>query len=156
MNLGGVGPKAKYLIRDPDAKFPALLDQILAEVGVQIELSGNSQHRQTSILTLTCTYLPAESEGFEPSVTGPRDDSFQTRRENQAYMPPELPSGIAAAVGPRLVHNYWHGTGPAPARWPARPQRRRPHGRGPLRPGCRGIRSVRSTGHRRSAALPSP
>jgi aspartate/methionine/tyrosine aminotransferase len=35
MDLEDAGTKAKFLIRDCDAKFPALCDQILADAGIQ-------------------------------------------------------------------------------------------------------------------------
>ncbi|WP_223838752.1 transposase [Saccharopolyspora pogona] len=40
MDLEDAGAHAKYMIRDRDAKFPKLFDQILADAGMQIVLSG--------------------------------------------------------------------------------------------------------------------
>jgi putative transposase len=40
MDLEDAGATVKYLIRDRDAKFPALFDQILADAGIQTVLSG--------------------------------------------------------------------------------------------------------------------
>lgn len=39
MDLEDVGSTVRYLIRDRDAKFPALFDQILADAGITIVLS---------------------------------------------------------------------------------------------------------------------
>jgi putative transposase len=50
MDLDDAGAKVTYLIRDRDAKFPALFDQILTEAGIQIVLSGNRVPRMNSIM----------------------------------------------------------------------------------------------------------
>ena len=50
MDLNDAGAKAKYLIRDRDAKFPALFDQILADSGIQTVLSGIRVPRMNSIM----------------------------------------------------------------------------------------------------------
>jgi hypothetical protein len=40
MNLDEAGATVKYLIRDRDAKFPALFDRILTDAGIGTELTG--------------------------------------------------------------------------------------------------------------------
>ena len=50
MDLDDAGSKVKYLIRDRDAKFPALFDEILADTGIQIVLSGIRVPRMNSIV----------------------------------------------------------------------------------------------------------
>jgi putative transposase len=50
MDLNHAGAKAKYLIRDRDAEFPALFDQILADAGIQTVLSGIRVPRMNSIM----------------------------------------------------------------------------------------------------------
>jgi putative transposase len=49
MDLEDAGAKAKYLIRDRDAKFPELLDQVLTDAGIQVVLSGIRMPRMNSI-----------------------------------------------------------------------------------------------------------
>lgn len=49
MDLQDAGAKAKYMIRDRDAKFPELFDQILADAGIRVILSGVRMPRMNSI-----------------------------------------------------------------------------------------------------------
>jgi putative transposase len=50
MDLEDAGAKVKYLIRDRDAKFPALFDQVLADAGITTVLSGVRVPRMNSIM----------------------------------------------------------------------------------------------------------
>jgi transposase InsO family protein len=50
MDLDDAGAKVYYLIRDRDAKFPALFDQILADAGIKTVLSGIRVPRMNSIM----------------------------------------------------------------------------------------------------------
>jgi transposase InsO family protein len=50
MDLEDAGATVKYLIRDRDARFPALFDQILADAGIEIVLSGIRVPRMNSIM----------------------------------------------------------------------------------------------------------
>lgn len=50
MDLEQASTKVKYLIRDRDAKFPALFDQILNQAGIAIVLSGIRVPRMNSIM----------------------------------------------------------------------------------------------------------
>jgi hypothetical protein len=49
-DLEGSGTQVKYLIRDRDAEFPVLFDQILADAGIQVVLSGVRMPRMNSIM----------------------------------------------------------------------------------------------------------
>lgn len=50
MDLEVTGCRARYLIRDRDGKFPALINEILAEVGIQTVLTGIRMPRMNSIM----------------------------------------------------------------------------------------------------------
>ena len=49
MDLDDAGCRARYLIRDRDGKFPALMDEILAEAGIKTMLTGIRIPRMNSI-----------------------------------------------------------------------------------------------------------
>lgn len=50
MGLEDVGAAVKYLIRDRDGEFPALLDQVLVDTGIEVELTGVRMPRMNSIM----------------------------------------------------------------------------------------------------------
>jgi len=50
MDLEDTGCQVKYLIRDRDGKYPALLDTILADAGIEVVLSGVRMPRMNSIM----------------------------------------------------------------------------------------------------------
>src|SRR6266403_1805198 len=50
MDLEDAGSNARYLIRDREAKFPALFDAVLADAGVKVVLSGIQTPRMNSIM----------------------------------------------------------------------------------------------------------
>ncbi|MFE8950599.1 integrase core domain-containing protein [Streptomyces sp. NPDC007856] len=50
MDLEDAGTTVKYLIRDRDAKFPALFDQLLGEAGIQVVHTGVRMPRMNSIM----------------------------------------------------------------------------------------------------------
>ncbi|MFI7136141.1 hypothetical protein ACIBQ1_61595 [Nonomuraea sp. NPDC050153] len=50
MELDNAGCRARYVIRDRDARFPALMDDILAGAGVQTVLAGIRMPRMDSIM----------------------------------------------------------------------------------------------------------
>lgn len=50
MDLEDAGATVKYLIRDRDAKFPPLFDEILAQAGIQVVLSGIRVPRMNSVM----------------------------------------------------------------------------------------------------------
>lgn len=57
MDLDDAGARARYLIRDRDAKYPALFDAVLHDAGIQVVLSGIRVPRMNSIMerwVLTC------------------------------------------------------------------------------------------------------
>jgi transposase InsO family protein len=50
MDLDDAGRRATYLIRDRDGKHPAMFDQVLADAGITIVLSGVRMPRMNSIM----------------------------------------------------------------------------------------------------------
>ena len=50
MDLEDAGSTARYLIRDRDAKFPAVFDAVLADAGVKVVLSGIRTPRMNAIM----------------------------------------------------------------------------------------------------------
>ncbi|WP_329467391.1 integrase core domain-containing protein [Streptomyces sp. NBC_01431] len=50
MDLEDAGATVNYLIRDRDAKFPALFDQILSDAGIQVVPCGIRIPRMNSIM----------------------------------------------------------------------------------------------------------
>lgn len=50
MDLEDVGSTLTYLIRDRDAKYPILFDQILSEAGIQVVLIGVRMPRMNAIM----------------------------------------------------------------------------------------------------------
>ncbi len=50
MDLEDAGCQVRYLIRDRDGKFPALIEEILAEAGIQSLLTGVRMPRMNSIM----------------------------------------------------------------------------------------------------------
>src|SRR3954451_16473368 len=50
MDLEDTGCQVKYLIRDRDGKYPALFDQVLADTGIDVVLSGVRVPRMNSIM----------------------------------------------------------------------------------------------------------
>src|SRR5205814_8254324 len=50
MDLEDAGRQAKYLIRDRDGKYPAGVDQVLADAGITVVLTGVRVPRMNSIM----------------------------------------------------------------------------------------------------------
>jgi transposase InsO family protein len=50
MDLEDTGCQVKYLIRDRDGQYPALFDQVLADAGIDVVLSGVRIPRMNSIM----------------------------------------------------------------------------------------------------------
>ncbi|GAB2722845.1 integrase core domain-containing protein [Kitasatospora kifunensis] len=50
MDLEDAGATVSYMIRDRDAKFPALFDQILGDAGIKVVLSGIRVPRMNSVM----------------------------------------------------------------------------------------------------------
>ena len=55
MDLEDAGAAAKYPIRDRAAKFPPLFDEILAQAGTQVVLSGIRVSRMNSVMEAPIT-----------------------------------------------------------------------------------------------------
>jgi hypothetical protein len=50
MDLEDAGCQVGHLIRDRDGKYPALFDQVLADAGIEVVLSGVRMPRMNSIM----------------------------------------------------------------------------------------------------------
>ncbi|GAA2842633.1 hypothetical protein [Nonomuraea rubra] len=50
MDLDNVGCRARFLLRDRDGKFPALMNELLTEVGITMVLTGTPRPRMNSIM----------------------------------------------------------------------------------------------------------
>ncbi|MGW4958025.1 integrase core domain-containing protein [Nonomuraea sp. NPDC004186] len=50
MDLDDAGCRARFLLRDRDGKFPALMDEVLAEAGIKTVLTGIRMPRMNSIM----------------------------------------------------------------------------------------------------------
>ncbi|MEU8359251.1 integrase core domain-containing protein [Nonomuraea sp. NPDC048882] len=50
MDLDDAGCRARFLLRDRDGKFPALMDEVLAEAGIKTVLIGIQMPRMNSIM----------------------------------------------------------------------------------------------------------
>jgi transposase InsO family protein len=50
MDLEDAGATVRYLIRDRDAKYPVMFDQILADAGIQVVLTGVRMPRMNSVM----------------------------------------------------------------------------------------------------------
>jgi putative transposase len=50
LDLDDAGCRARFLIRDRDGKFPALMDEVLAEAGIKTVLTGIRMPRMNSIM----------------------------------------------------------------------------------------------------------
>ncbi|MGW5689322.1 integrase core domain-containing protein, partial [Nonomuraea sp. NPDC003754] len=50
MDLDEAGCRARYLIRDRDAKFPALMDEVLSDAGIQTVLTGIRMPRMNAVM----------------------------------------------------------------------------------------------------------
>jgi transposase InsO family protein len=50
MDLQDAGCRTRFLIRDPDGKFPELFDAVLADAGIEVVLSGVRMPRMNSIM----------------------------------------------------------------------------------------------------------
>ncbi|MFI6505815.1 integrase core domain-containing protein [Nonomuraea typhae] len=50
MDLEDARCRARFLIRDRDGKFPALMDEILADIGIQTVLTGIRMPRMNAIM----------------------------------------------------------------------------------------------------------
>jgi hypothetical protein len=50
MDLENTSCRTRFLIRDRDGKFPALMEEILAETGIQTVLTGIRMPRMNAIM----------------------------------------------------------------------------------------------------------
>ena len=77
MDLDDAGCRARFLIRDRDGKLPALMDEILADAGIQTVLIGirmprmNSRHAAMGADLPPRTPRPLPAMERTPSATRP-------------------------------------------------------------------------------------
>ncbi len=50
MDLGDAGSRARFLNRDRDGKYPALLDTVVKDAGIKVVLSGIQMPRMNAIM----------------------------------------------------------------------------------------------------------
>jgi putative transposase len=50
MDLRDAGASVRYLVRDRDAKYPALFDQVLADAGIEVVLTGIRMPRMNALM----------------------------------------------------------------------------------------------------------
>lgn len=58
MDLDDVGCRARFLLRDRDGKFPALMVEVLAEAGITTVLTGVRMPRMNSIMERVGAVMP--------------------------------------------------------------------------------------------------
>lgn len=132
MDPEDVNRRARFLIRDRDGKFPALLDAVLADAGTEAVLSGVRMPRMNAVIkrwVQTCRHeLPdrtliqdqrhllhtlRESERFSP-VHRPHQDIANARPLNPLPPPIADPDQIARLEVRRRdrlgdpLHEYEH------------------------------------------------
>jgi putative transposase len=111
MDLDDAGARARYLIRDRDAKYPALFDTVLHDAGIQVVLSGIRVPRMNSIMerwVLTCRrelldrtliwnqrHLLHALREFETQQDGLRGEVPGSRFVNPGLFPRSLPPNPA-------------------------------------------------------------
>jgi transposase InsO family protein len=75
MDLQDADCRTRYLIRDRDAKFPALFDRILADADIEVVLSGIRMPRMNSIMqrwVQTCRRELLDSTTSQAGGVAPR------------------------------------------------------------------------------------
>ncbi|WP_405814070.1 transposase [Streptomyces sp. NBC_01390] len=110
MDLEDVGAHAAYLIRERDAKYPALIDETLADVGIQSVFTGDRMPRMNSIverwvLSLRCELLDRiliwNAHDLRHALSERFYNEHRTHRSLQAAAPLRaLPETI---TGPREI-----------------------------------------------------
>ena len=91
MDLQDAGTRARFLIRDHDRKVPALFDQILANEGIEVMLSGIRMPRMNSIMerwVQTCRHEPPDrtliwNQAHLPHALREFEHSYNTHRPHQ-------------------------------------------------------------------------
>jgi hypothetical protein len=124
MDLEEVSATVTHLIRDRDAKFPALFDQVLADAGIEIVLSGIRVPRMNSIME-RCVQS-CRHELLDRTLIWNENHlrrCLPVRNPPQPAPPaPGDESSRSAARGPRT--HYRSRPHRPPARTPKRPTRR--------------------------------
>jgi hypothetical protein len=107
MDLDDAGVKVRYLIRDRDAKYPALFDRILGDVGIAIVLTGVRMPRMNSIMQTVGADLPPGTPrphvDLERSPLAPLPARVRTPLQPGTTPPGDVP-GRAGISGPSTDH----------------------------------------------------
>ncbi len=85
MDLEDAGCQLRYLIRDRDGKFPALMDEILAQAGIQTVLTGTSFSTAAccgtnATCSTPCASTNSSTTGTEPTKPWPRPPRYVPSR----------------------------------------------------------------------------
>ncbi len=127
MDLEDAGCRARYLIRDRDGKFPAVIDDILAEAGIQTVRFGIRIPRMNAIMQRWVQSCRHELLDRTPDLerTPPTSCSAPVRAVLQRPSgPPDHDASRPSTNCPRTDHR--HRTDRSPRHPPPRPTRRRP------------------------------
>ncbi|WP_052443015.1 integrase core domain-containing protein [Streptacidiphilus neutrinimicus] len=131
MDLEDAGATVRYLIRDRDAKYPALFDPILADAGIQVVLTGFRMPRMNSVMerwAQTCrhefldrTLIPNESHlrralsEFEQHHNAHRPHQAMNQAAPLRAVPEPLDAGQITRLDIRrrdrlggVIHEYRH------------------------------------------------
>ncbi len=127
MDLEDVSCQARFLIRDRDGKFPALVNEILAEAGIQTVLTGIRMPRMNSVMERWGADLPPRTPGplpdLERTSPTPRPGRVRTLLQRASRSSGPRPGGTTPRR-PRPDHRT--GAPHRPERPPTRPARRNP------------------------------
>jgi hypothetical protein len=134
MDLEDAGCRARYLIRDRDGKFPAIIDEVLADAGIQTVLCGVRVPRMNAIMerwVQSCRHELLDrtliwNERHLRHALHQYEQFYNTHRSHQAMMQSRTPTSC-----PRTYHGSR--TTRPPGHTPPRPTRRCP----PRIPTCR-------------------
>ncbi|MFI6505830.1 hypothetical protein [Nonomuraea typhae] len=129
MNVEDAGCRARFLIRDRDSKFPALMEEILAEAGIQTVLTGIRMRRMNSVMerwvqTCRCELLDRcllWNERHLRYALGEYENFYNRHRAHQAL-------SQAAPLRAIPYPDHRASTHPRPEHPPTRPARRNPSG----------------------------
>jgi transposase InsO family protein len=96
MDLEDAGYRARFMIRDRDGKFPSMFDEILADTGIEVVLSGIRMPRMNSIMerwVQTCRH-----ELLDPTLIWNHNHLLRTLHEFERFYNEHRPhQGIANA-----------------------------------------------------------
>ncbi|MFC6086547.1 integrase core domain-containing protein [Sphaerisporangium aureirubrum] len=127
MDLQDADARARFLIRDRDGRFPTLMDEILADAGVQTVLTGVRIPRMNAIMerwVQSCRHELLDrcllwNQRHLHHALREYEDYYNRHRAHQA-----LAQAAPLRASPHSDHRSW--TASRPHRTPARPARRSP------------------------------